>query len=303
MDWDNLRVFLEVARARQLFAAARKLGVNHATAARRLTKLEDDLRAELVERRTSGCELTPAGERLFAIAERIEAAVFQAQSSVGNQNLTLSGSVRIGAPDGFGSYFLAPRLAKLAKLHPHLTIQLVPLPHSFSLPKREVDIAITLHLPPEGRLIARKLTDYSLGFYASKSYLEHAAKPETIGDLRNHTLITYVPDLLYSSALDYSEAFKASGAHHLECASVIGQFEIVLAGGGIGILHDFAVSRHPDLVRVLPDICFLRAYWLVTHIDVHDLRRVREVEAFILDEVHEEKESFVTTGNVAVESD
>lgn len=301
MDWDNLRIFLEVARARQMLAAAHKLGLNHATVARRLIRLESDLRAKLIERRTSGCELTAAGENLLEIVEHIETAVFQAQSSVGNTNLTLSGSVRVGAPDGLGSYFLAPRLTNLTKRHPDLTIQLVPLPHSFSLPKREVDIAITLHLPTEGRLVARKLTDYSLSFYASRSYLENAAKLETLDDLKNHTLITYVPDLLYSPALDYSEAFKGIKAHRLECASVIGQFEVILAGGGVGILHDFATHRHPDLIRVLPETSFLRSYWLVTHVDVHDLRRVREVESFIVQEVQAEKDSFVSASERAVQ--
>ncbi|MTJ83574.1 MAG: LysR family transcriptional regulator [Telmatospirillum sp.] len=293
MDWDNFRIFLEVARARQLLAVARKLGINHATVARRLSRLEKDLHAKLVDRKTSGCELTPAGERLLEITERIETAALQAQSTVGNADLALSGTVRIGAPDGFGSYFLAPRLARLKRLHPALTIQLVPVPLNFSLPKREVDIAITLQLPSEGRLVARKLTDYSLGFYASRDYLDQAPPLETVEDLKNHTLITYVPDLLYSPALDYSEVVKGIDTYRLECASVIGQFEAIAAGSGVGILHDFMMPRHPGLVRVLPTIAFTRAYWLVCHADIHDLRRVREVEAFIVQEVQAARSMFV----------
>lgn len=293
MDWDNLRVFLEVARCRQLLAASRRLGVNHATVARRMTQLETQLRAKLLDRRGNGCELTPSGESLLEIAERIETEMLQAQSTVGNADLTLNGHVRVGAPDGFGSYFLAPRFAELAQLHPHLTIQLVPLPHSFSLPKREVDMAITLQRPTEGRIIARKLTDYSLSCYASTSYLAHMPPLTALQDIENHVVVTYVPDLIYSPALNYSDIFRGIEARRFECASVVGQLEVVIAGGGVGILHDFVALRYPGLVRVLPQASFLRTYWLVTHEHVHDLRRVQEVRDFIVGAVEREKDSFI----------
>ncbi|MGL4239932.1 MAG: LysR family transcriptional regulator, partial [Beijerinckiaceae bacterium] len=82
MDWDNVRVFLAVARAGQFLAAARQLGVDHATVARRVTALEERLGARLFERRTSGCAITPQGERFLAAAERIEAEMLSAQSDV-----------------------------------------------------------------------------------------------------------------------------------------------------------------------------------------------------------------------------
>src|SRR5690606_4612312 len=73
MDWDDLRLFLAVARSGQILAAARRLDLNHATVARRLSGLEQALKVKLVDRRTTGCLLTEAGERLLARAERIEA--------------------------------------------------------------------------------------------------------------------------------------------------------------------------------------------------------------------------------------
>ena len=295
MDWDHLRIFLAVARAGQMLAAARQLGLDHATVGRRLGALEAGLGTKLLERRTTGSELTPAGERLLAHAERIETEMLQAQAALGNVDLALAGSVRIGAPDGFGTYFLAPRLGRLAEDHPGLTIQLAPLPRSFSLPKREVDIAVTLQRPGEGRLIARKLTDYTLGIYASQAYLARTGAITEVGDLTGRLLVTYVPDLVYSPALDYFEAFREVDARRLECASVVGQMEAVLAGAGVGILHDYAARAHPELVRLLPALSFRRAYWLVTHADIHGLRRIREVEDFIVGAVREVRGSFVAT--------
>ncbi len=290
--WDFLRVFLAVARTHQMLAAARTLGVNHATVARQIGRLETALHENLLERTNSGCRLTPAGERLLPFAERVESAVLQAQSAVDRTDDEVGGNVRIGAPESFGSYFLAPRLPILAQWYPRLQIQLVPLPLSFSLPKREVDIAITLHLPREGRLFAKKLTDYSLSFYASRSYLTQKPLPQTIDDLRDHLLVSYVSNLLYSPSLDYSEAGKIDAGYVLECASAIGQMEIVRSGGGVGILHDFAAAGHPELVRILPAIRFVRAYWLIVHADVHGLNRIRRVESFIFDEVQSQKRQF-----------
>lgn len=295
MDWDHLRIFLAVARAGQMLAAARQLGLDHATVGRRLGALEAGLGTKLLERRTTGSELTPAGERLLAHAERIETEMLQAQAALGNVDLALAGSVRIGAPDGFGTYFLAPRLGRLAEDHPGLTIQLAPLPRSFSLPKREVDIAVTLQRPGEGRLIARKLTDYTLGVYASQAYLARTGAIAEVRDLTGRLLVTYVPDLVYSPALDYFEAFREVDARRLECASVVGQMEAVLAGAGVGILHDYAARAHPALVRLLPALSFRRAYWLVTHADIHGLRRIREVEDFIVGAVREARGRFVDT--------
>ncbi len=132
MDWDNARVFLAAARAGQFLAAARALGVDHATVARRVGALESKLGARLFDRRTTGCVLTAAGERFMAAAERIEAEMLRAQSEISTDD-AIAGTVRIGAPDGFGTFFLAGRLGRFAAAHPRLTLQLAPMPRVFSL--------------------------------------------------------------------------------------------------------------------------------------------------------------------------
>src|SRR5215471_8715233 len=125
MDWDDVRMFLAVARTGQILAASKRLGVNHATLSRRVTTLEERLKTRLLVRRTNGCDLTSEGEIFLHAAERMETEMLRAQASVGHLDSAITGTVRIGAPDGFGVSFLAPRLGRLIARYPELRIQLV----------------------------------------------------------------------------------------------------------------------------------------------------------------------------------
>jgi len=292
-DWDDLRFFLAVARAGRLTAAARQLEADHTTVSRRISALEAALKAKLFERSPQGYTLTEPGERLLKHAETMETQALAVASELGGADLALSGTVRIGAPDGIGTYFLAPELGALAERHPGLTLQLVALPRTFSLSKREADIAVTLEQPTEGRLVSRKLTDYRLRLYASKEYLARHGPVSELPDLAGKTLVTYVADLLYSPVLDYFSGLEKHTARRFECASVVAQLEAVRAGVGIGILHDYAVRQFPELQVVLPDVSYLRTYWLVTHADVRNMRRVEEVYSFILSRVRANRGLFV----------
>ncbi|GAB4511978.1 MAG: LysR family transcriptional regulator [Roseibium sp.] len=292
MNWDDIRIFLSVARTGQILAAARRLGVNHATVARRLTALEDSVGARLFDRSTSGCLLTDAGSRFFERAERIEAEALAAQADLGSETAGITGTVRIGAPDGFGVAYLAPRLGRLTARHPGLTVQLVPVPRSFSLSRREADIAVTIDRPETGRVVAGKLVDYTLGLYASADYLAERGTPSTAGDLSGHDLIGYVEDLLYSPSLNYGAEITRDWTARFEIASALGQTEAVRSGAGVGILHDFIARDDPDLCPVLPDVKIRRAYWMVTHESSRPLRHVAAVRDFLRDQVAHDRAMF-----------
>ena len=102
MNWDDVRIFLAVARAGQILGAAKRLELNHATVSRRIAALEEALRTKLFRRLTTGSELTTAGERFLDIAERMESDMIAARSTIAGEGDDVSGTVRIGAPDGFG---------------------------------------------------------------------------------------------------------------------------------------------------------------------------------------------------------
>ena len=293
MNWDDVRIFLAVARAGQILGAARRLDLNHATVSRRVAALEKSLGAKLFRRLTTGSELTAEGQRFLIVAERIEADMIAARADIAGESDEVSGTVRIGAPDGFGVAFLAPRLGELIRRYPALSIQLVPVPRSFSLSRREADIAIAVERPTEGRLVAAKLVDYTLGLYASRAYAASHGLPRTPAELKRHPLIGYVADLLVSLSLDYGPEIMPDWQARFAVSSALGQLEAVRSGAGIGILHTFIARDHDDLVPVEVAAPIRRAYWLIYHETVRPLRRVQVVSSFIAAAVEAERARFV----------
>jgi len=274
MDWDLLRVFLAVAREGQMLAAARRLGLNHATVARRLDALEAALGTPLFDRRPAGSLLTQAGERLLPSAERIETELLGIAEATKMAGASVSGRVRIGAPDGLGTFFLAAELGKLTRIHPDLELELVPLPRTFSLTRREADLAIVLDPPAEGRLIVSRLSDYSLSVYASRTWVAENGVPIALEDLAPHVVVSGVEDYAYAASLDYGRVLERRARRVFRCAGVVGQMEAVRAGIGVGVLHDFAAHAVPDLVRLFPKVSFRRAYFLLSHPDTRHLTRI-----------------------------
>jgi len=282
-DWDLLQSFLSVARAGRLTVAARRLGVDHSTLSRRLVTLETALGAKLFDRSLSGYSLTHQGEDLLARAETMESTALAIQSEVGQARSQVSGTVRIGAPDGFGTAFLAPVIHELTAAQPALQIDLVPTPSGFSLSKREADIAISLARPAEGRLHVRKLTDYRLGLYAA------AAGPvvENIEEAAKRPFISYIDDLLYTPELDYVPPALKIVEPRLRFSNLLAQHAACAAGAGLCILPCFLADPDARLVRILVDqINLTRSFWMIVHSDMRDLARIRVTGDFIADAAH-----------------
>ncbi|KRE18318.1 LysR family transcriptional regulator [Bosea sp. Root381] len=285
-DWDDLRFFLAVARSGRLTAAARRLGADHATVSRRVTALEEALKAKLFERRPQGYTLTAHGERLLAKAESMETEALAIQSDIGGADMALAGTVRIGAPDGFGTSFLAPRLAGLAGAYPGLELQLIAMPRLLSLSKREADVAITLAPPKEGKVVARKLCDYRLGLYAAQGYLNSMPPVAQAEDLFAHRIVGYIDDLIFAPELDYLDEVARGLRAQVQSSSVLAQMNAVVGGAGIGVIHHFMAASEPRLVPVLPEaVSITRSFWLLVHADLKDVARVRATVDFVVREV------------------
>lgn len=266
VDWDDMRIFLAVARSESLSSAGRRLGVDASTVGRRVSRLERSLGAQLFVKTPQGYALAPEGQRLLPHAEAAETALNRASEAMTGQE-ELTGQFRIGAPDGCANYLLPQICAEICAANPGLEIQIVAQPRVFNLTRREADMAIAVSRPRTGRQTVQKITDYQLHLAAHDDYLRAHAAVETLADLKSHRMISYIADMIFDPELDYLTETGVETAA-LTSNSVSVQMQAIRAGAGLGIVHDFAIPFVPGVRRVLTDVISLtRSFWLIRHAD------------------------------------
>ena len=282
MRWDDLHIFLAVARSGQLARAAPALGIDATTVGRRLRRLEQALGQTLFEQTREGQVLTDAGEQLLLKAEAIERQFRDIEAQPGPDR-PLSGAIRVSVSEGFGTWLVAHHLPAFAADHPQLRVDLVASSGFLNPSRREADIAVLLARPRQGPLFTKKLTDYGLRLYAARSYLEHHDPIRAVADLRAHTLIGYVPDLLYAPELRYLVEIAPDLDPRLRSTSINAQYRLVAAGGGLAVLPCFIGDADERLARVLDEVRITRSFWLVTHADTRRLARVQAFASWLMD--------------------
>ena len=202
----------------------------------------------------------------------------------------LSGVVRIGATEGFGTIVLAPRLALFALEHRKLVIDLLAMPRLVHLSRREADIVISLERPARGPVVVSKLSDYTLRLYASKQYLARHGTIAVREDLRGHTFISYVDDLLFSKELQYLDELYRPDAFALRSTSVLAQYQATAAGAGIAVLPAFIADRDRNLQPLLPALAnFTRTFWMSMPAETKQLARMRAVWEFLRETAEQQK--------------
>lgn len=296
LPWSDLQDFLAVARAGQMARAASQLGVDATTVGRRLRRLEARLGRTLFEQTRGGQVLTEAGEALLAQVEAMQRAADRIDTRP--ESGALSGLLRVSVSEGFGTWLVAEHLHEFAALHPGLTIDLVASSGFLSPSKREADVAVLLARPAQGPVVASKLADYALHLYASAGYIAAHGQPTRATLARAHRLIGYIPDLLYSPELRYLREVDADLAPQLRSSSINAQARLVASGAGVGVLPHFIGGADPALVRVMPEVTIARAFWLVTHRDTRQLRRVRAFRAWLVDLVTRHRQRLTGLGEI-----
>ena len=272
MHWDDLRFFLSVARFGQIGRAAPQLKADPTTVSRRIRRLQTDLGEVLFEQDREGQRLTAAGRALLTRAEEMERCAHRIGEESGGEGA--SGVLRVSASEGFGTWVVSRHLPDFADKHPAITIDLTASSGFLSPSKRETDIAILLARPRRGPLLTRKLTDYTLGLYASLGYLEKSGGVPSRSAVTSHRIIGYIPDQIYAPELDYLAELSSGMEANLRSSSINAQHRLCHAGAGLAILPDFIGGQDPDLKRVLPEFTLQRAFWIAIHQDVRNLARV-----------------------------
>ncbi|MER6363549.1 LysR family transcriptional regulator [Kitasatospora sp. NPDC001527] len=249
---DDLRHLLAVARTGRLVTAADALGVDHTTVSRRIAALERSLGVRLIERGTEGWALTDAGKAVCESARAVEDALVRAVDAVSAQDApSLHGTVRVSAPDGFGTVFATPALARVRRRHPRLQAELITATRELPLRPAGFDLALTIGGPPRGRLVTEHLTDYALGLYAADEYLARCGAPGTVAELREHPLVFYIESMLQVGDLDI-ERHLPGVTPAFASTNVFAQVEATRLGAGVGVLPAFLAER-AGLTRLLAE--------------------------------------------------
>ncbi|WP_281560073.1 LysR family transcriptional regulator [Thalassomonas sp. RHCl1] len=278
MNWDDIKIFLEVARSERLSQAAKRLALDPSTVSRRLHKLEEQLATQLFERTQDGHILTSDGERLLASARRMEQDASYALDDIKHNNAQNSGCVRIGVTEAFGNFFIAPNLLLMQQQFPNIQIDLLHFSRYVKISRNEADIAIAVERPNSTSMIVSKLCDYTLQLYAHPDYLNKHKETVTLDNLAGHNWVSYVDNLLFTEQLSYLKELNADLLPGFRSTSVISQYSAIKSGLGIGILPCFLAAQDPGLVKLCAgDIKLVRSFWLVTHPEIKRLSRVNSV--------------------------
>jgi DNA-binding transcriptional LysR family regulator len=291
--WDDLRYFLAVCRYNSVSAAAQQLSVSHPTVSRRVARLEEVLNAKLFEHQKTGYVPTLVGTRLLHAVENIEASITTCQAENSDSNQSLNGVVRVGAPDGFGSHFLASHLAALCCKNPGLQVELIVADRELSLAQREIDIAITLARPTSGSITGKKLTDLHLGLYASPKYLARRPEVRSVHDLDALMFVGGIEGLVSPSLRTALPSAFREVAPGFKSNNLFAQLHAIAEGEGIGVLPMFIAAKMDGIVQVLPAQVVLQSpLYILIHDDNKRLARIRGVADFICDSVHKNSRVF-----------
>lgn len=251
---DDLLILLTVARLGRFNAVADALGTTHTTVSRRILALDKQLGGRTLERSQHGWELTALGTQAVAAAEAIEGSLGTLAAALNAAPDTVSGLVRIGAPDGFGAEFVTPALVKAQRHHPHLDVEILSATRKVSQNRSGVDLEIVVGRAETHKAQPLFLTNYFLRLYATADYLARHGTPRTVDDLRNHPFISYVESALQVAELGHRSSQLPMPARSFQSTSVFAQVEAVRRHAGIGLLPNFMVAADPAFVQVLPEL-------------------------------------------------
>ena len=275
-DWEDIRHFVALAREGTLSAAARTLGVDHATVARRVAALETSTGLKLVDRRARVTALTEDGRRIAAVAAPMEEAAFALSRTAQAAKPGIDGEVTVSAPPNFASAVIAPQLVRLRQRHPGIRIKLMGEKRRASLSRREADVALRLSRPVESGLFVRKIGSFGFSLYGAPAYLNQTPP--------------------HAFAFIGYDASMAESPQEVWLRTVIGEREVVLrtndletqivaarSGLGIAALPHYLGDRDPRLQRHdVPHKPVSRDVWLLVHRDLRQVPPVRAVMEFLV---------------------
>jgi DNA-binding transcriptional LysR family regulator len=281
VNWDDLHVFLAVARAGRISAAARRLDVEHTTVSRRLTALEAELGLPLFYRTTTGCLLTPHGRALVPSAESMERAALAAAARAREASGAVTGRVRVALAPEFASDWLAPKLPAFLQAHPQIELQVLVGTGRRDLSRGEVELSVASPRPEQQGLVAVRLARTTAGLYATKALVPGGRVRITgVESLRDLPLAAYISSYQMLQAEKWFQPLLGSANVVLTSNSTHTLLAAARAGACVAVLPRFVARRYGELVAV-SDPVSTGDIWLATHPEFRRDPKVRAVADFL----------------------
>jgi DNA-binding transcriptional LysR family regulator len=258
MDWDKLKVFHAAAEAGSFTHAGERLGLSQSAVSRQVSALESELSVSLFHRHARGLILTEQGDQLNRTVREVFAKLAMTEALLTESKERPAGRLKVTTTMGFGSMWLAPRLAGFLEMYPEVSMSLLLDDNDLDLAMREADVAIRMHPPKQPDLVQRHLMALEWTVCATPDYLKKHGVPQRAEDLDEHKIVLFgdyhppVPDINW-----LAEAGRRPGSPRralLEVNSVQAMLLAIRSGLGIGALPDFMMAENQDLVTILPDV-------------------------------------------------
>jgi DNA-binding transcriptional LysR family regulator len=283
LSWDDIKLAKAIADARGLSGAAQQLGVNHSTVFRRLGALEETLATKLFDRRRSGYTLTPAGEEILDLAQRMEVEVHSFARKLAGREASPAGELRVTTSDTLLLHLLTPMFARFRASYPDVRLDIILGNQALNLSKRDADVAIRATDQPPENLVGRRVAHIGWALYGPAADSSATALADdlfrrpwvSLGEnFSGFKVVQQVLDRVPSDCLVY------------RINTVLGLAEAVEAGIGIGYLPCFIADTRPSLARLsATNPSFATDLWLLTHADLRHAPRVRAFMDFVAAEI------------------
>jgi DNA-binding transcriptional LysR family regulator len=275
-DWDDLRYFLQAARAKTLAGAARALGVEHTTIGRRLTALERVLGAPLFIRSSDGLRLTPLAERVLPLIEDVERTVRAVQGRVASDRMR----VRLAVPSGFAALITA-RLPELHRDHADVALELLSGSRPVDLKKGEAELALRIGPVTDQDLIAQNMGAVGLSLYAADSYLARRPGPIDTRQLAGHEVIGFDQSLAALPGAQWLATHGAGATVVMRCREMTDMLAATTAGLGLALLPCMLGDTAPTLTRLTDEILVSNKLSLVYRREMLKVAPVKAVIQFV----------------------
>lgn len=299
---DDLRLLLAIADRGSLGGAAKRLGVDHSSAFRRLAALEARIGARLFDRARGGYTPTPAGEIAIAAADRIGEELDALDRRLLGEDLRLSGRIRVTTTDTL-LHIVAPLFAEFRQLEPGIVIEVAAGNAIFDLSRRDADMAIRPTATVPDHLIARQMTTVAIARYATPDYLARQTQ-RGLGDedFAEHDWIAPDESLSHVGSARWIAAHVPRERIVHRGDSLLALLQAAKAGMGMTALPCYLADREPALRRVGATLDEAAVpLWLITHPDLRQVRRLRVLGEFLFERLRAQDALF--TGRESVFAD